>query len=479
MFNPLKDFFSPKFVVGLEIKRDSIGAVQVFNSLKGPEIDQVGLREIRNHEHIHQELRDFFRDKNLKPEMLVTSLSASSAFIREVPPPLENSRKLHKIIKYQMEPFVPYPIEDMVVDFLPHESNENIITISVEKKVLSDHLKSLSSAGLEPGVVSLDNLALYFLYCLNPREEADKPVSIIHIDREKKVIQVINRNRLDFIRILPGGTDDQGLIKDTFRLYQLKRPDVRLGEILLTGPSVMDGDFAETMGALTRIKTSIWRPFDEIRYKKGEVGTDLQAKLSVPLSLAMSIVNPPAKAFDLRKEAFAIKTSMNLKKMFLFMFFAIFLLGSLFSFHIYQRLNIQETYYQELKTQIRQIFMDTFPETKIIIKGQEFAQMRQKIEQETAQYQWLDEFSEKGAVLDILKILTKTISGYKDARIDNFSMEAQEIHLDGRTSSFETVDRLKEKLTNTNYFRSVRLVGAKMDKKTNSVKFNFALERSK
>jgi hypothetical protein len=54
-----------------------------------------------------------------------------------------------------------------------------------------------------------------------------------------------------------------------------------------------------------------------------------------------------------------------------------------------------------------------------------------------------------------------------------------EINVDGRASSFETVDRLKEKLTNSGVFETVKLAGAKTDKKEKVVKFNFGLEKSK
>ena len=38
------------------------------------------------------------------------------------------------------------------------------------------------------------------------------------------------------------------------------------------------------------------------------------------------------------------------------------------------------------------------------------------------------------------------------------------------------MDKLKEDLTGSGYFKEIKLVGAKMDKKEKAVKFSFALE---
>jgi len=165
------------------------------------------------------------------------------------------------------------------------------------------------------------------------------------------------------------------------------------------------------------------------------------------------------------------------KKTFVFMLSAIVLLVFLFTFHTYQKLYISERHYSELKQEIHQVFSSTFPESKIVVKGQELPQMRQKMEEETGKYRWLEDLTGGGKVLDILKVLTGTISGFPGVKVDDLTIEEEEVRLHGRASSFETVDKLKQKLSDSDYFKVVRLVGAKMDKKQKAVRFNFALER--
>ncbi len=479
MLNPLKEFFTPKFVIGLEVTDCYIGAVQVFNTLKGLEIDRVAFREIENPDQISQELTDFFAKEGFRHEMLVTCLPTSSSILRQIPLAFDKQKKIDRIIKYQMEPYVPYPIDKIVVDFLPSGPDNNITTIGVQKELLAKHMTMLSGAKLEPQVVSLDDLGLFHLYTRNNRENSGKAVCILHFGLDENVIQVIYENRLDFIRSLPKGGDDLEQLKNTLKLFLLEKPDVLLSEILLTGYSNVDPGMADRITAVMGTKTSVWRPFDAFTNKKNQVDAALQAKLSVPLGLAVNITDPPDKVFDLRKEEFINKTSLNLRKTFTFMFSAILLLVFLFTFNVYQKLYISEKHHSELKQEIRQIFSTTFPETGIIVKGQELAQMSRKIEEETGKYKWLEDLTGGGKVLDVLMVLTGTVSGFPDVKIDNLSIEEDEIRLHGRTASFETVDKLKQKLTGSGFFQIVRLVGAKMDKKKEAVRFNFALERNR
>ncbi|MCP4666978.1 MAG: hypothetical protein GY849_11495 [Deltaproteobacteria bacterium] len=477
MLNPLKDFFAPKSVLGLEITDTFIGAVRITNSLKGLEIDGIAFKEVNNPEDLPRELEELFRDEDLKHEMLITCLPASSAIIRQIPLSFSKVKKIGKIIKFQMEPYAPYPVDDMLVDFLPPGPEGNIIAVGVQKEIMAQHLMFLSAADLEPHVVSLDDLALFSLCLKDDRIDTGQAISIMHFGNGKMVVQIIHENRLDFIRILPERPEDTDQLIHTFKLYQLEKPDILLSEILITGHSGIDDDMAGRIGLATNIKTSLWRPFDGMKHGFGDMQTDLQARLSVPLGLAVSVAEPPDKIFDMKKEEFAGKRSVDLKKIFVFMSAAFLLLVFLYTFNTYQNLHIRKKQYSDLKDSITQIFSHTFPETKTIVKGQEFAQMKQKIHEETSKHKWLDDLTGGEKVLDVLTVLSRTISNFSGLRMDNLSIEEKEIRIYGRASSFEIVDRLKQKLSSTGFFAAIRLVDAKMNKKEKMVGFNFALER--
>ena len=477
MMNPLKDFLKPKYVVGLQVKDGFIGAVQLYVGLKGPEIDRAVFIEVADSDRFQGELKRLFQEGGFKREMIVTSLPSSKAFIREISLPLSHPKKVEKIIKYQMEPYLPCPVEDVLVDFLYPGADGGVLTFGVEKKYLTEHLALLSGAGIEPDAVTLDDIALFSLYLYKHGGESEQPIAIVNQDGESLVVQIIHKKKLDFIRIVPDNVDQ---LADTFRFYRMKRPGLSVGEIYFTGNgSSGAGEKAQVLGSRTGIKTMLWRPFDEMRDRLDKTISLLQPKLGVPLGLAIGAVYPPEKSLDLRREEFVPKTYFNLRKLFLFMGAGLLLLAVLLTVNAYQKAYYQERQYNRLQAQVRQVFTEAFPDAvQRIVRGQEVAQLEQKIAEEMSQYQGLEEAAGREKILEVLLSLSRIISEDPDVQIENASVEGKGIRMDGRTASFEAVDRLTGRLTKAGQFKNIKLVGARMDKKDNAVTFNFALERN-
>ena len=475
--NPFKDFLKPRYVVGLQVKEGFIGAVQLYVGLKGPEIDKAVFREVADPERIQDELKRLFQEQGFKKEMIVTSLPSSRAFIRELSLPLSQPKKVEKIIKYQMEPYLPCPVEEVLVDFLYPGPDGGILSFGVEKRHVAEHLALLAGAGIEPDAVTLDDIALFSLYLYKHGGESEPPIAIVNQDGEGLVLQIIHKRRLDFIRILPDSVDQ---VADTFRFYRMKRPSLSVGEIYLTGNGASGaGEKAQALESGTGVKTTVWRPFDEMRDRLDESISLLQPKLGVPLGLAIGAIYPQEKSLNLRREEFIPKTYFNLRKMFVFMAGGLLLLAVLLTVNVYQKTYYQERQYNRIQAQIRQIFAQAFPDAaQRIVRGQEVAQLEQKITEEMSQYQGLEEAAGKEKILDVLLSLSRIISEDPDVQIENASVEGKEIRIDGRTNSFEAVDRLTGRLTKAGKFKNIKLVGARMDKKDNAVTFNFALERN-
>jgi general secretion pathway protein L len=434
-------------------------------------------REAADPESIQEELEKLFQEEGFKKEMIVTSLPSSKAFVREISLPLSHPKKVEKVIKYQMEPYLPCPVEEVLVDFLSPGGNGSVLTFGVEKKHLAEHLALLAGAGIEPDAVTLDDIALFSLYLYKHGGESEQPIAIVNQEGERSVVQIIHRKRLDFLRILPDSVDQ---IADTFRLYRMKRPDLSVGGIYLAGNGASDAhEKAQALQSKTAIKTMVWRPFDEMKDRLDQTISLLQPKLGVPLGLAIGAIYPPEKSLDLRREEFIPKTYFNLRKMFFSLGVGLLLLGVLLTVNVYQKAYYQERQYNRLQAQIRQVFAEAFPDAaQRIVRGQEVPQLEQKITEEMSQYQGIEEAAGREKTLDVLLSLSRIISEDPDVQIENVSMEGKDIRIDGRTSSFEAVDRLTGRLTKAGQFKNIKLVGARMDKKDNAVTFNFALERN-
>jgi general secretion pathway protein L len=477
LVNILKDIFSPRTVVGLQLDGRCVSAVQVSNPAGNPSVDHMARQEIGKNEDFAEALRNFWEREKFRAEVVVTSIPTSLAVIREISLPVKNLKKLDKIVKYQMEPYVPYPIDEIVVNFFPPRPDHSITLTGVRKASLSEHLDALSRSGIAPAMVTLEDAALFFLYVHANPAKNDTPAAIVHLKSEETVVHVIHQRRLTFMRSLQGGADDLRSLKETLAVYQMKYPGEPVSEVLITGTVASDASLVERIEAMTGIQTSLWLPFDHFKNGKADIAAELQAGMSVPLGLAMGPTNASSGVLDFRKEEFRLKTAFDLKNMAIYSLTAILILLGLFTFSVYRRLSTTETAYETLNRQMTRVLIETFPQNRTVIKGRELAQMKQQIDAGKNSYRWLEEITASEPVLEILLVLTNTLAGYREAKIDNISIEGARILLDGRAPSFKTVDDLKNKLEQVGYFKTTRLMGAKMDSQDSMIRFSFHLEK--
>ncbi len=479
MFNPLKELFVSKSVVGLQVSEGQMGAVEIQNTIKGPEVSRVGFREVKDPQNIGEELKEFFSHHGFSREWVVSALPANNGYFRTLALNFENPNKIARVIKYQLEPHVPQSIENMVVDFVLPPTPEGLVTVGIEKTILREHLENLSVAGIDPEQVGLDVLSLFFLFTTLGEQDEEDLSGIYYVDNDLSLFLIISQNSLDFLRILKNDESSAAeQLAKSLKLYSLKNNDREVREILLTG-SGANQELADAVASGLETKTSLWMPFEALKQGKDKLSETDQARLSVPLGLALTAITPPQKKFDLRKEEFVPKTSISLKRMGIYALSVLVLCLVLLTFNFYQRVQIQKTRYEALRGRIGDVLTQTFPDLTMRVKGQELAQMRQKMDEERGQFEWLEGIHGQGKILDILSILTATVSTFPNTTVENLSIEEGDIRLDGQTSSFETVDKIKENLSNVDDFDVVELVGAKKDKNKNAVTFNLALERKK
>jgi hypothetical protein len=103
--------------------------------------------------------------------------------------------------------------------------------------------------------------------------------------------------------------------------------------------------------------------------------------------------------------------------------------------------------------------------------------MRQKIAQAKASYQWLQAVGNGATALESLQELTRAMARLPSVKLEAFVIDEVEIRLQGRTRTFEIVDRLKQELDRSERFGEITLVDAELDNRDRSVRFSFSIKR--
>lgn len=479
MTHSLRNAFSAKSVLGIQSGPGFVGAVRVQHALQGSRVSHAVFREVSREEEPGAALARLLEEEKLEADAVVTSLPSSAAELREIPVALHNPKKLARIIKYQVENVVSIPIEEALVDFVPAGLNGNVLAAAVRKPAVAEHLEGLSRAGLDPDRVTLDDLALFALYRrIQAGEEGREAAALVRLEPDRGGVLIIRNGRLCLFRSLPDGKAGEEALVEALRLDALRHPDSPVAAVRLTGPGALEHDRARDLEERLGLPVEIWRPFGTAKGDSVARDDALQTRLSVPLGLAMATQEPLTARFNLRKEEFTKQSGSPDRRLVLSLFAGLLLLGALFGVHLQQQTGALEVRQERIRAEMRETLLKTFPETPLVIKGQEAAQMAQKIQEQRARFGWLEEITSERTVLDLLATLTATLSGHRDVTIDNISVDAEAVHLDGRASSFQTVDGLKDKLEKEERFGQVRLLSAKSEKDRQAVRFSFVLEEA-
>ena len=113
-------------VLGIDIRKESVSAVLVKTSLRESRIDA----------HAHVPISDSTENENPFKTALETlcseidtdgcdcavSISADHFSYRILQIPFKGSKKIQMVLPFELEPTVPFPVDDLIIDFIDLES---------------------------------------------------------------------------------------------------------------------------------------------------------------------------------------------------------------------------------------------------------------------------------------------------------------------------------------------------------------------
>ena len=166
---------------------------------------------------------------------MVSAIPAQATFVRNLPLPFRDPRKIREVLKFEIEPHIPYPVEDVIVDFAKIHNLETggceVLAAAVSKKVMADHLHVLDLAGLTPEVVDWEifgELNSYLAW--RPLAESG-PVALINLGATKTTVKIIQDGSIRFARsIIRGGNALTESIRQRLTLTSAQAEAMKLSD---------------------------------------------------------------------------------------------------------------------------------------------------------------------------------------------------------------------------------------------------------
>ena len=174
--------------------------------------------EIRNPEAVADAVRELWHAGKFKSRQVHMGVANQRVVVREVALPWLPSKELQESIAYQVQEYIPIPVDDAVLDYDPldefdHEGRRmlRILLVAAQKAMVNSLVETALAAKLEPVGVDLVPFALLRsvgdLADGRVLEDAGEE-AVVDVGADVTSICVHDRGMPRFVRILPSGGND-------------------------------------------------------------------------------------------------------------------------------------------------------------------------------------------------------------------------------------------------------------------------------
>lgn len=496
----------------MDVGTHTIKAVEIRSGYKGFEV--VNCAEVSSSDGLSR----LFSQDSVKGSAVVTALPQAS--MRIISLPFRDERKIEQVTPFEIEPFIPFPLDDVVVSWHilsgtegPSQEGTNgvsggsdILVAAAPKIAVREWLGRLSRDGIDPMVVDLDAVVAAGL-CRWTHAE-DSPLAFLEFGGSKSSLTVVSQGRLSFARAIPYGSDDiTGAIEKGCGLSRVEAEERKIADGLEGEDKNLTAVVSGSLdGLVHQVSQTLLSAEETVRIKaeklllygggarlrgireflSGRLQCDvgfLTPSLSLPsgcdilvygkaLALALRVADPThgTSTINFRKGEFAFRPPREeiagmLRTSGALVGAGIFL--GLVS--IAASLTMKEARLRKLIQEERQVFTTAFP--GVPTPDDPLSEMQERVSRERIGRGT----GGTSSVLDILKEMSSKIP--KDVKVDILEMniDSAKIRLLGATDTLESVDRIVKELKNSGAFSDITILDARRSSDGNIVNFQLSL----
>ena len=495
----------PKRILGLDIGKDSIKAVQVMASLRGYEIARTALVNIDKEGGTEEALKKLFESGIFTDSICITALPAKGFFFRNIRLPFKDKKKISQTIAYELEPLIPCPADEVLIDYVITDQTDqtDIFSAAVAKSAAGDLIKYLKKCNVEASIMDIDAvpvvsrlLASYtdtgcgLLLDIGARDTTGvifNKSGILHIRRfpfggEKITKAIAKALKIEFSEAekkkRTGHTDEAGKeisamcekffseVKNTLQSLSLKghlKEDP--AKVFLTGSGGLYLPLQKKMETFFSLPIEMVdiSAADNIVMEK-EAGKDWNPML-MNQALALAIrETKKSSGFNFARGEFGPKRKYEkFRKDFKWVAAIVSIILCAFGADMYLDYHYDKIHLDKLKHEITGVFKKTCPEVTRIVDP--IQQLKVKIAKARNSSSGLNGAGSGIRTLDIIKDISRLIPESTDFLITSFTYDGTAVKIKGETDNFNTVDNIKNSLGKSNYFKNVTISSATLIKK--------------
>ncbi|RME04962.1 MAG: type IV pilus assembly protein PilM [Planctomycetota bacterium] len=158
-------------------------------------------------------IKEVLRKGNFRTKLVASSVSGRSVIVRYINMIRMSKEDLKSSIKFEADKYIPFEVEEVVLDCqILEEPNEEytdeeemkVLLVAAKKSLIEEQIQLLQEVNLQPHVIDVDAFCLGNAFelrsNLNPAEGEDRVVALIDIGASKTSINILKGNLSYFTR---------------------------------------------------------------------------------------------------------------------------------------------------------------------------------------------------------------------------------------------------------------------------------------
>ncbi len=490
----------PGKILGLDITEDSISAVQITGSLKGYVMTACAHVPVAENESPEVAVETLLSQMEFKSDLYHSALPSEKVSYRNLSLPFRDARKIRQALPFEIETMVPFPIDELAVDFdtVSRSENSDILAALVKKTTLSEHLELLRPYGVDPDIVDVRGIPTV-LRLLKLEDTPDNGI-YLHMDGKHDTFILFLERRIALVRAFPRvfDSDTQRVppeppyphsiewlkslcrnIHNTIHSFGVQNHiEISAQKVFFTATQTLPSETAEFLKGYFGIPAEA---FDISRGEKIQMddrvaGTWNPALMGHALALALRDsrnghgFNFRKNEFEKKKQYFGSRKEIRRAGIFALVLLCVWAANLGVDYYFLKQRN------DALDQKIEEVFRATFPDIqRIVDPANQMAAEMNKIKDSAVANAAINM---NESILDILKEISQRVPQSLDVHINRMVADPDSVRISGRTDSFNTVDRIKSDLEASVRFRTATISSAKLDKSGEKVEFEIKLERT-
>jgi len=336
--------------IGLDVGSTAVRAAEISGGSDNPSLVRVAQvplpagavenGEIRDSHAVSEALKELWRKGGFRGKQVHMGVGNQRVVVREVVLPWLPEKELKESLPFQVQDFIPIPVEEAVLDYDVLEEFEHegarmlrVLLVAAQRPMVETVVEVARQAKLEPVGLDLVPFALLRSVSDPDGDLFDQPgeVAVVDVGAEITSICVHERGVPRFVRILPTGGNDitaavaralgvsveqaealkvgqpveseaspeearrvtQGRastfvdeIRSSLEFYAAQTPGARIARVLVTGGGSRLEGFPEMLQERLQLPVERGRPFEKVEPRKG-VAEEAEAFLAVAIGLAI------------------------------------------------------------------------------------------------------------------------------------------------------------------------------------------------